>query len=150
MNKKSRKTGKLTLLNCNKRNFQTKLKDIKTELFQDNKDKNNNSNNNNLRQKWIHYKKAFDSVPYEWILRSLELFKVSPRIVDFAKYNMTNWKTQIILTYEKDNLMSDKMNIKKRKSSHCISLILSLELNSSRYEYKIGTERITDLFYIVT
>ena len=27
---------------------------------------------------WIDYKKGFDSVPHEWILRSLELFKVSP------------------------------------------------------------------------
>ena len=36
----------------------------------------------NLSCSWIDYKKAFDSVPHELILRSLELFKVSPRIVD--------------------------------------------------------------------
>ena len=37
----------------------------------------------NLSCAWIDYKKAFDSVPHEWILRSLELFKVSPRVVGF-------------------------------------------------------------------
>ena len=42
----------------------------------------------NLSCAWIDYKKAFDSVPHQWIPRSLELFKVSPRIVDFLKqYN---------------------------------------------------------------
>ena len=49
----------------------------------------------------MDYGKAFDSVPQEWTLRPLELFKVSPRIVDFLKRNITNWKTQITLTYEK-------------------------------------------------
>ena len=33
----------------------------------------------NLSCVWIDYKKAFDSVPHEWILRSLELFKVSTK-----------------------------------------------------------------------
>ena len=95
----------------------------------------------NLSCARIDYKKAFDSVPHEWILRSLELFKVSPRIVDFLKH-MTNWKTQITLTYKKGTLMSDNINIKRgifqgdslSPLLFCISLIpLSLELNSSGY-----------------
>ena len=32
----------------------------------------------NLSYAWIDCKKAFDNVSREWILRSLELFKVSP------------------------------------------------------------------------
>ena len=111
----------------------------------------------NLSCAWIDYKKAFGSVPHECILRSLELFKVSPRKVDFLKQNMTNWKTQITLTYEKSTLMSDNINIKRGIFQGdslsplllCISLIqLSLELNSSGYGYKIGTERITHLLYM--
>ena len=45
----------------------------------------------NLSCAWIDYKKAFHSVPHEWILRSLELFKVSARVVSFLKHNMKNW-----------------------------------------------------------
>ena len=37
----------------------------------------------NLSCAWIDYKKAFDSVPHERILRSLGQFKVSPRVVEF-------------------------------------------------------------------
>ena len=53
--------------------------------------------------------------------------------------------------------MSDNINIKRvifqgdslSSLLFCISLIpLSLELNSSGYGYKIGTERITHLFYM--
>ena len=106
---------------------------------------------------WIEYKKAFESVPHEWILRSLELFKVSPRVVGFLKHNMKKWKTQLILTHESGTLMSDNINIKRgifqgdslSPLLFCISLIpLSLELNSLGYEYKIRTERITHLFYM--
>ena len=62
---------------------------------------------------WIDYKKAFDSLPHERILRSLELFKVSPRVAGFLKHNMKNWKTQLIITHESGSLMSDNINIKR-------------------------------------
>ena len=84
---------------------------------------------------WIDYKKAFDSIPHECILRSLELFKVSSRVVSFLKYNMKNWKIQV--TLGSGTLMSDNINIKRGIfQGHslcpllfCISLIpLSLEL----------------------
>ena len=70
---------------------------------------------------------------------------------------MKNWRTQITLTYEKSTSMSDNISIKRGifqgdSSSpllFCISLIpLSLELNFSDCGYKIGTERITHLFYM--
>ena len=44
---------------------------------------NSKKRKRNLSCAWIDYKKTFDSVPHEWILRSLELFKVSPRVVGF-------------------------------------------------------------------
>ena len=75
---------------------------------------NCNKRKQNLSCVWIDYKKAFDSVPHEWILSSLKLFKVSPRVVGFLKHNMKNWKTQSILTHESDTLMSDNINIKRR------------------------------------
>ena len=67
---------------------------------------------------------------------------------------MKNWKTQLTLTHESGTLMSDNINIKREifqgdSLLFYISLIpLSLELNSAVYEYKMGTERITHLFYM--
>ena len=89
--------------------------------------------------------------------RSLELSKVSPRVVGFLKHNMKNWKTQLTFTHESGGLISDIINIKRGILQGdflsplliCISLIpLSLELNFSGYGYKIGTEQVTHLFYM--
>ena len=87
----------------------------------------------NLSCALIDYKKAFDSVYHEWILRSLELFKVSPRVVTFLKHNMKNWKIQLTITDESGTLVSDNINIKRwifqgdslSLLLFCISLILS-------------------------
>ena len=70
----------------------------------------------NLTCAWIDYKKAFDSIPHEWILRSLELFKASPRIVGFLKPNIKKSGT----------LISDNINIFQGSSKetlypHCSS-----------------------------
>ena len=119
--------------------------------------KNYKKRKRNLSCAWMDYKKAFNSFPHEFILRSLELFKVSPRVVAFLKHNLKNWKTQLILTHESGTLISDNINIKRGILQgdslslllFCISLIpLSLELNSLGYGYKIRNERITHLFYM--
>ena len=67
----------------------------------------------NLSCAWTDYKKVFTSVPHEWILRSLELFKVSLRVIGFLKHNMKKWKTQLTLTHESGILMSENVNIKR-------------------------------------
>ena len=42
----------------------------------------------NLSCAWIDYKKTFHSVLHEWILRYLELFKASSRVIAFLKHSM--------------------------------------------------------------
>ena len=53
------------------------------------------------------------SVLHEWILGSVELFEVSPRVAGFLKHNMKSCKTQLIITHESGTLMSDNINIKR-------------------------------------
>ena len=67
----------------------------------------------NSRCALIDNKKAFDSVPHEWILRTLKLFKVSPRVIGFLKHNMKKWKSQLTLAHESGTLMSDNINNKR-------------------------------------
>ena len=47
----------------------------------------------NLSTFWIDYKKAFDSVPQEWILKAIELYKISPIISNFLRTSMIKWQT---------------------------------------------------------
>ena len=65
--------------------------------------------------------------------------------------------TKLTVTQERVTLMSDNINIKRgifqgdsfSPLLFCISLMtLSLELNSSGYGFKTGTEQNTHLFYM--
>ena len=46
---------------------------------------------------WFDYKKAFDSVPHDWILKSLELARVPPKIVEAVRNLMKVWATKLHL-----------------------------------------------------
>ena len=50
----------------------------------------------NLSMAWIDYQKAFDRVPHNWIIKSLELFGIN-KVISFTKKVMTYWKTCMCL-----------------------------------------------------
>ena len=104
----------------------------------------------------IDYRKAFDSVSQNWIIKFLELFKVSPMIVNFLKSNMLNWKTTLFLSYKTGNLKSNPVNIERgifqgyslSSLLFCLALIsLTTKFNRAGYGYKIGENNINQLFY---
>ena len=55
----------------------------------------------NLSMAWIDYRKAFDSVPHDWLINALKLYKISTIIINFPKINMSLWKTNLLLSHEK-------------------------------------------------
>ena len=46
---------------------------------------------------WLDYQKAFDSVPHEWLIKSLELAKVPTKIINALKKVIKKWATNIHL-----------------------------------------------------
>ena len=54
----------------------------------------------NMGIAWIDYKKAYDMIPYSWILGSLGLVQVPEKIVEFIKQSMKNWNTSLTLSGE--------------------------------------------------
>ena len=57
---------------------------------------------------WIDYKKAYDSMPYSWIMESLELYKINRTLSAFIKKLMGLWKT----TLEANSRPIAEVNIK--------------------------------------
>ena len=49
----------------------------------------------NLAMAWVDYKKAFDMVPYSWIIESLKLAQVAPNVIDFVGRSMKSWSTEL-------------------------------------------------------
>lgn len=106
---------------------------------------------------WIDYRKEFDSVLHDWILKALELFKVSPILINFLWVNMSLWRTILLLSQESRNLQSNPINIRcvmfqgdsLAPFLFCLALIpLSLESNSTRYGYKVQDRSIVHLFFM--
>ena len=53
------------------------------------------SRNKNLAIAWIDYKKAYDMVPYLWIIECLDLFRVTENIKSLLMNSMDKWKVML-------------------------------------------------------
>ena len=62
---------------------------------------------------WIDYKKAYDSVPHSWIVRCLDLYKVSPPIKEFLKKQMTQWSMNITLRHSKGEIELPDVRVRR-------------------------------------
>jgi len=111
----------------------------------------------NLTTAWIDYKKAFDSVPHDWILKCLSICKISPILTQLLTTNMGQWKTTLTLKHTDGALQSRQININSgifqddslSPLLFCIALTpLSSLLNNSIYGYTTGSSTINHLFYM--
>jgi hypothetical protein len=67
----------------------------------------------NLFVGYVDYKKAFDSVPHDWLIEVLSVYKIHPTIILFLKYTMNYWKTQLELKTNNEPVRSREINIKR-------------------------------------
>ena len=111
----------------------------------------------NLSTAWIDYRKAFDSVPHDWILKTLDLYKVSPVISQFLTNAMKQWETRLFLSYQNGTVETRYLKIKRgifqgdslSPLLFCLSLVpLSHELNNADSGYKVYDRSINHLFYM--
>ena len=118
---------------------------------------NAHAKHRHLSTAWIDYKKAFDSVPHSWILKSLEIFEVSPVLINFLRTSMILWETNLTLSHVNGILISNGMRTRcgifqgdsLSPLLFCMALIpLSQLLNSTGYGYKIMEKKINHLFYM--
>ena len=65
----------------------------------------------NLTTAWIDYKKAFDFVPHDWILKCLDIYKILPILIQFLTASMDQWKTTLLLNHADGTLHSRQVNI---------------------------------------
>ena len=110
-----------------------------------------------LSTTWIDYRKAFDSFPHTWILKVLQMYKISPTIINFLTVSMKEWKTNLYLNHAQSSTVCENINIKCGIFQgdsfslllFCLALVpLSYELNNTDYGYNIYEEKISPLFYM--
>ena len=115
------------------------------------------SRKRNLSTAWVDYKKAFDSVPHTWILKSLEIYKICPTITRFIANNMEAWKTTLRLYHKNGMLTSRSIEINSgifqgdslSPLLFCIALApLSTLLNNTSYGYQSQGGKLNHPFYM--
>ena len=52
-------------------------------------------NHKNLNMAWIDFRKAYDSVPHDWLLKCLNLFGVHKNICSLIAQSMLYWRTTL-------------------------------------------------------
>ena len=70
-------------------------------------------NKRNLSTGWIDYRKAYDSIPHDWLKKSLEVHKFPQKIINFFTNIMQQWKTTLNLTTEHETISTNPINIKR-------------------------------------
>ena len=58
---------------------------------------------------WLDYKKAFDSIPHSWLLKSLELAKVPPEIIRAIRTLTETWATSAQLQTEAELIETEEI-----------------------------------------
>ena len=68
-------------------------------------------NSRNISTAWIDYKKAYDSIPHDWLIETLKIHQFDEKIVNFFKTTINNWKTSLHLTTNEGDVKTGIFNI---------------------------------------
>ena len=67
----------------------------------------------NLTTIWLDYRKAFDSLPHSWLIKSLKLVKVPDNIINAIENLTQSWYTILHLNGNNENVASSLIKIIK-------------------------------------
>ena len=62
---------------------------------------------------WIDYRKAYDSIPHSWILKTLRMYIFNEKVIRFMEASMNNWNSTMKLHYNDGCIITDPIKIKR-------------------------------------
>ena len=109
---------------------------------------------------WIDYRKAYDSIPHSWALKTSRMYIFNEKVISwFMETSMNNWNTTMKLYYSDGCIITDPIKIKRgifqgdsfSPLLFCLALVpLTSELAAIGYGYKItnASDPISNLFFM--
>ena len=135
---------------CKKKSYGTKDQLLIDKLITNHAKKHHR----HLRMVWIDYKKAYDSVPHSWVLRTLKIMGIADNIIAFLELSMTKWRTVLTINKLEIGTIYIKCGIFQGDSLSPILFIICLiplskllELNKMGYKLTSDTS-INHLLYM--
>ena len=61
---------------------------------------------------WVDYRKAYDSIPHSWIRKIINIYKISPNIIEFLKESMKHWTINLNLHHSAGSIDINDIKIK--------------------------------------
>ena len=112
----------------------------------------------NLSVAWIDYRKAYDSIPHSWILKTMSIYKFNNKLINFMEKSMKSWNTTMYLNHARGLITTDKISIKQGifqgdslSPLFCLAVVsLRSDIKASGYGYKMNRNGvpISNLFYM--
>lgn len=96
----------------------------------------------NLSMAYIDYTKAFDSVPHDWLLKVLDIYKIDLKVKHLLSSMMNLWKTRLMVNGQQAGMVNIKSGIFQGDTLSplwfCLALNpLSKLLNNTKVGYKL-------------
>ena len=113
----------------------------------------------NISTAWIDYKKAFDSIPHDWLIESLKIHKFDNITINFFTNTIKNWRTSLHLHTNETELESEMFQIKNGifqgdspSGLHFVICLLPLTwlINKANIGYKLSSsnQKISHLMFM--
>ena len=116
------------------------------------------TNRRNLFTMWFDYKKAFDMIAHDWLIKALELAKLPTKLINVVKMLMQKWSVIVSLNHSDGNIETEVITyLNGLLQGGCLSRILfELCINPLSHllndlpGYKLGKpgERNTNLSHL--
>ena len=109
--------------------------------------------NKNISIAWIDYRKAFDSIPHDWLIKSLEIHGFGDVLINFFKEGIEKWTTNLHISSGDKEIISDVIQIISGilqgdcpSGLHFVICLLPLTflLKRSTLGYNIGKSKTTN------
>jgi len=65
----------------------------------------------NISTAWIDYRKAYDSIPHDWLIETLRIHKFDETLVKFFETTINNWKTSLQLSTANEEMATELFRI---------------------------------------
>lgn len=113
----------------------------------------------NISTAWIDYKKAFDSIPHDWLIESLKIHKFDNITINFFTNTIKNWRTSLHLHTKDTEIKSEMFQIKNGifqgdspSGLHFVICLLPLTwlINKANIGYKLSStdQKLSHLMFM--